>query len=113
MPPYPKAGIESAVSQEEKETRHSIWGMEKAVIVRFGLGMILFLFGISFKLTGALELGIFLVAYFLVCFLVMIRRPPRSTRVRSSAASDVYKRQVSSEAMRRESSCRYRKDSRR
>ncbi|WP_460379454.1 hypothetical protein, partial [Staphylococcus aureus] len=27
------------------------------------------------------------------CFL-MIRRPPRSTRVRSSAASDVYKRQV-------------------
>ena len=27
------------------------------------------------------------------CFL-MIRRPPRSTRVRSSAASDVYKRQI-------------------
>ena len=26
---------------------------------------------------------------------LMIRRPPRSTRVRSSAASDVYKRQVS------------------
>src|SRR5665811_75791 len=26
---------------------------------------------------------------------MMIRRPPRSTRVRSSAASDVYKRQVS------------------
>ena len=26
----------------------------------------------------------------------MIRRPPRSTRVRSSAASDVYKRQISS-----------------
>src|SRR5665811_2582347 len=26
----------------------------------------------------------------------MIRRPPRSTRVRSSAASDVYKRQVTS-----------------
>src|SRR5665811_2618343 len=25
----------------------------------------------------------------------MIRRPPRSTRVRSSAASDVYKRQIS------------------
>ena len=24
----------------------------------------------------------------------MIRRPPRSTRVRSSAASDVYKRQI-------------------
>src|SRR5665254_20989 len=31
----------------------------------------------------------------LVCrlLLIMIRRPPRSTRVRSSAASDVYKRQ--------------------
>src|SRR5665811_680409 len=28
----------------------------------------------------------------------MIRRPPRSTRVRSSAASDVYKRQISSTA---------------
>ncbi|WP_460379511.1 hypothetical protein, partial [Staphylococcus aureus] len=28
-----------------------------------------------------------------LCFL-MIRRPPRSTRVRSSAASDVYKRQA-------------------
>src|SRR5665254_10598 len=27
-------------------------------------------------------------------FFLMIRRPPRSTRVRSSAASDVYKRQV-------------------
>ncbi|WP_460379445.1 hypothetical protein, partial [Staphylococcus aureus] len=27
---------------------------------------------------------------------LMIRRPPRSTRVRSSAASDVYKRQMSS-----------------
>ncbi|WP_460365991.1 hypothetical protein [Staphylococcus aureus] len=29
----------------------------------------------------------------IVCFL-MIRRPPRSTRKESSAASDVYKRQV-------------------
>eukprot|EP01102_Stenamoeba_stenopodia_P007121 TRINITY_DN1988_c0_g1_i1.p1 TRINITY_DN1988_c0_g1~~TRINITY_DN1988_c0_g1_i1.p1 ORF type:complete len:185 (-),score=29.04 TRINITY_DN1988_c0_g1_i1:112-666(-) len=28
----------------------------------------------------------------------MIRRPPRSTRVRSSAASDVYKRQVSTQS---------------
>ena len=27
-------------------------------------------------------------------FFLMIRRPPRSTRVRSSAASDVYKRQI-------------------
>src|SRR5665811_2626165 len=29
----------------------------------------------------------------------MIRRPPRSTRVRSSAASDVYKRQYSCRAL--------------
>ena len=29
-----------------------------------------------------------------VCFFLMIRRPPRSTQSRSSAASDVYKRQV-------------------
>src|SRR5665811_1124282 len=28
----------------------------------------------------------------------MIRRPPRSTRVRSSAASDVYKRQIDASA---------------
>ena len=28
-----------------------------------------------------------------VCFFLMIRRPPRSTLDRSSAASDVYKRQ--------------------
>src|SRR5665811_1871920 len=32
----------------------------------------------------------------------MIRRPPRSTRVRSSAASDVYKRQVAVDAYLRE-----------
>ena len=30
----------------------------------------------------------------IVIFFLMIRRPPRSTRVRSSAASDVYKRQI-------------------
>ena len=29
-----------------------------------------------------------------VCFFLMIRRPPRSTLDRSSAASDVYKRQA-------------------
>ena len=29
-----------------------------------------------------------------LCFFLMIRRPPRSTLDRSSAASDVYKRQV-------------------
>ena len=28
-----------------------------------------------------------------LCFFLMIRRPPRSTQSRSSAASDVYKRQ--------------------
>ena len=32
-------------------------------------------------------------------FFLMIRRPPRSTRVRSSAASDVYKRQVQRRAL--------------
>src|SRR5665811_323223 len=31
----------------------------------------------------------------------MIRRPPRSTRVRSSAASDVYKRQVADYLVRK------------
>ena len=30
----------------------------------------------------------------LIFFFLMIRRPPRSTQSRSSAASDVYKRQV-------------------
>ena len=33
-------------------------------------------------------------------FFLMIRRPPRSTQSRSSAASDVYKRQVLSEVQR-------------
>src|SRR5665811_835606 len=33
----------------------------------------------------------------------MIRRPPRSTRVRSSAASDVYKRQARGERIQRTS----------
>ena len=32
--------------------------------------------------------------FFLFFFFVMIRRPPRSTQSRSSAASDVYKRQA-------------------
>eukprot|EP01015_Nassula_variabilis_P002186 TRINITY_DN11194_c0_g1_i1.p2 TRINITY_DN11194_c0_g1~~TRINITY_DN11194_c0_g1_i1.p2 ORF type:complete len:101 (+),score=45.17 TRINITY_DN11194_c0_g1_i1:1-303(+) len=31
-------------------------------------------------------------------FFLMIRRPPRSTQSRSSAASDVYKRQVSTQS---------------
>eukprot|EP00657_Telonema_sp_P-1_P011308 TRINITY_DN6316_c0_g1_i1.p1 TRINITY_DN6316_c0_g1~~TRINITY_DN6316_c0_g1_i1.p1 ORF type:complete len:129 (+),score=56.51 TRINITY_DN6316_c0_g1_i1:55-441(+) len=34
-----------------------------------------------------------------MCCLLMIRRPPRSTQSRSSAASDVYKRQLESSAM--------------
>ena len=34
------------------------------------------------------------VVVFIVFFFLMIRRPPRSTLDRSSAASDVYKRQV-------------------
>ena len=37
----------------------------------------------------------FLFFYFLfLCFFLIIRRPPRSTLDRSSAASDVYKRQA-------------------
>ena len=34
----------------------------------------------------------------MVFFFLMIRRPPRSTQSRSSAASDVYKRQVTMSA---------------
>eukprot|EP00657_Telonema_sp_P-1_P011590 TRINITY_DN687_c0_g1_i3.p1 TRINITY_DN687_c0_g1~~TRINITY_DN687_c0_g1_i3.p1 ORF type:complete len:117 (-),score=35.72 TRINITY_DN687_c0_g1_i3:137-487(-) len=34
------------------------------------------------------------VLSFVIFFFLMIRRPPRSTQSRSSAASDVYKRQV-------------------
>ena len=37
--------------------------------------------------------------FFLCLFFLMIRRPPRSTLDRSSAASDVYKRQVSSNSL--------------
>src|SRR5678816_3730416 len=35
-----------------------------------------------------------LIQIFIIFFFLMIRRPPRSTLDRSSAASDVYKRQV-------------------
>ena len=34
------------------------------------------------------------ICVFFCCFFLMIRRPPRSTLDRSSAASDVYKRQL-------------------
>ena len=36
----------------------------------------------------------FIFSYLIVKFFLMIRRPPRSTRKESSAASDVYKRQT-------------------
>mgnify|MGYP003380212335 CR=1 FL=1 len=36
--------------------------------------------------------------FFFLIFFLMIRRPPRSTLDRSSAASDVYKRQVDTHA---------------
>ena len=39
-------------------------------------------------------LSLFLFVFCLLLFFLMIRRPPRSTLDRSSAASDVYKRQV-------------------
>mgnify|MGYP003380767279 CR=1 FL=1 len=40
------------------------------------------------------------VCYYIVFFFLMIRRPPRSTLDRSSAASDVYKRQALKKADR-------------
>mgnify|MGYP003379080227 CR=1 FL=1 len=43
----------------------------------------------------------FFLLYCLFFFFLMIRRPPRSTLDRSSAASDVYKRQVLSEGGRK------------
>ena len=43
------------------------------------------------KLTDILK---WLACFFFLIFFLMIRRPPRSTLDRSSAASDVYKRQV-------------------
>eukprot|EP00831_Metopus_contortus_P014626 TRINITY_DN16057_c0_g1_i2.p1 TRINITY_DN16057_c0_g1~~TRINITY_DN16057_c0_g1_i2.p1 ORF type:complete len:187 (-),score=45.70 TRINITY_DN16057_c0_g1_i2:264-824(-) len=38
------------------------------------------------------------MTFYIVFFLLMIRRPPRSTQGVSSAASDVYKRQVSTQS---------------
>ena len=38
--------------------------------------------------------SVFVLSSLLSVFIVMIRRPPRSTLDRSSAASDVYKRQL-------------------
>ena len=49
--------------------------------------------GVCVESMGAI--GWWVVWVWFVCFFVMIRRPPRSTQSRSSAASDVYKRQAS------------------
>ena len=46
----------------------------------------------EFLLPG-LFVGVILPTILLILFFLMIRRPPRSTQSRSSAASDVYKRQ--------------------
>ena len=54
--------------------------------------------GVCCVLVGVLELCVCCVVvsfffFFILFFFLMIRRPPRSTLDRSSAASDVYKRQ--------------------
>jgi len=41
-------------------------GLAKSETIRLGLGLLFFLIGISFKITGAAELGLFLTAYLLV-----------------------------------------------
>eukprot|EP00657_Telonema_sp_P-1_P004455 TRINITY_DN20311_c0_g1_i1.p1 TRINITY_DN20311_c0_g1~~TRINITY_DN20311_c0_g1_i1.p1 ORF type:complete len:118 (-),score=31.44 TRINITY_DN20311_c0_g1_i1:150-503(-) len=43
------------------------------------------------------------IVYIIFFFFLMIRRPPRSTQSRSSAASDVYKRQFSTIAFGQDS----------
>ena len=49
-------------------------------------------------LPGLMSIGVlfffFFLFFFFSFFFLMIRRPPRSTQSRSSAASDVYKRQT-------------------
>ena len=55
-------------------------------------------------LDVCLVVGLLLVLFVLCCvcvclFFLMIRRPPRSTLDRSSAASDVYKRQLGDEQL--------------
>ena len=49
---------------------------------------------VSVELCNVLILCVRCSVVFIVFFFLMIRRPPRSTQSRSSAASDVYKRQV-------------------
>src|SRR5659263_484570 len=44
---------------------------------------------------GSKHQSAFVFPHFPLFFFLMIRRPPRSTQSRSSAASDVYKRQIS------------------
>ena len=43
--------------------------------------------------------SILLLLFHILLFVLMIRRPPRSTLDRSSAASDVYKRQVNDQTI--------------
>ena len=48
----------------------------------------------NISLCGVIFVMVSVVYVFFVFFFLMIRRPPRSTQSRSSAASDVYKRQI-------------------
>ena len=59
--------------------------------------------------SGFVILCCFVFFFFFVCFLMM-RRPPRSTLDRSSAASDVYKRQHIDTATKDRIGCRERRD---
>ena len=72
-------------------------------LVEIGMALVAFLAmprafylnaNVSADFINNLNLGIFKTYLVILKFVLMIRRPPRSTQSRSSAASDVYKRQL-------------------
>ena len=72
-------------------------------LVEIGMALVAFLAmprafylnaNVSADFINNLNLGIFKTYLVILKFVLMIRRPPRSTLSSSSAASDVYKRQV-------------------
>ncbi len=72
-PSNPKADLAAVVSQERKGLNARLPGMTKSETIRLGMGLLLFILGISFKITGSVELVVFLAAYLLVGAEVLVR----------------------------------------
>lgn len=82
-PPNAKSNAGTIVSQGRKGLNPGLSGLTKLETIRLGLGLMLFIIGISFKITGTAEWSLFLAAYLLVGADVLIR-----------AANNIFRGQV-------------------